>query len=406
MNAAIVAVGTELLRHGKVDTNGQWITDRLLVRGVRVDLRAAVGDDAHAIGALVAHALGMCDLVLLTGGLGPTADDRTREGVAEATGHTLERDEEVVRALAARFAVRGFPFLPMQARQADRPAGAVWLANPIGSAPGFALAHGGGLVVVLPGVPAEMRAMFDEHVVPRLAPSGIARRALHVAGKSEAAVETALADLYGEEGVEVTILAGRDGVDLHLLAQAASHGEALERVGRVEQRMIERLGSDLYGTGEETLARAVGTGLVALGRTVAVAESCTAGLLAAALTSVPGSSAWFRGGFLPYADDLKVGLCGVDPALLAAHGAVSEPVVRALARGARDRARADLGVGISGIAGPGGGTQDKPVGLVHVALADRSREEAWATRWVGDRELVRARAVSFALDRIRRFYPR
>jgi PncC family amidohydrolase len=251
-----------------------------------------------------------------------------------------------------------------------------------------------------------MRAMFDQHVVPRLAPSGIARRALHVAGKSEAAVETTLADLYGAEGVEVTILAGRDGVDLHLLAEAPSHAEALERVGRVEQRMIERLGSDLYGIGEETLARAVGTGLVALGRTVAVAESCTAGLLAAALTSVPGSSAWFRGGFLPYADDLKVELCGIDPALLAAHGAVSEPVVRALARGARDRARADLGVGISGIAGPDGGTPDKPVGLVHVALADRSREDAWATRWIGDRELVRARAVSFALDRIRRFYGR
>jgi nicotinamide-nucleotide amidase len=244
-----------------------------------------------------------------------------------------------VRALAARFAARGFPFLPMQARQADRPAGAVWLANPIGSAPGFALAHGGGLVVVLPGVPAEMRAMFDEHVVPRLAPSGIARRALHVAGKSEAAVETALADLYGEEGVEVTILAGRDGVDLHLLPRRRATGKALERVGRVEQRMIERLGSDLYGTGEETLARAVGTGLVALGRTVAVAESCTAGLLAAALTSVPGSSAWFRGGFLPYADDLKVGLCGVDPALLAAHGAVSEPVcARWLAERATARA--------------------------------------------------------------------
>ncbi len=403
MNAAIVTVGSELLRHGKLDTNGRWLAERLLDGGVRVDLRAAVGDDVSGIAALVEHALATCDLTVLTGGLGPTADDVTREGVARATGRALERDEEVVRALRARFEARGFPFLPMQARQADRPAGADWVLNPIGSAPGFALAHASRLIVALPGVPAEMRAMFDQAVVPRLAAAGIARRALRVAGRSEAWVEAALCDLYGTDGVDVTILAGREGVELHLLAEARTPAEALERVVGVERRMIERLGNDLYGSGEDTLAHAVGQRLLAAGRTVAVAESCTAGLLAAALTSVPGSSAWFRGGFLPYADDLKVRLCGVDPAVLAAEGAVSEAVVRALARGARDRAAADLGVAISGIAGPGGGTKDKPVGLVHVALADRTDEHAWATRWIGDRDLVRTRAVSFALDRIRRW---
>jgi len=404
MNAAILAVGTELLRYGKLDTNGDWLAERLLRAGVRVDLRAAIGDDDAAIARLVVHALGACDLVLLTGGLGPTEDDRTREAIAIAAGRTLERDEEVERTLRARFAERGAPFLPMQSRQADRPRGALWIANPLGSAPGFALSLSGRLVVALPGVPAEMRAMFEADVLPRLgAAGGIARRSLRVAGRTESSVEEALRDLYGAEGVEVTILSGRQGVDLHLLAEGPSQAEALERVRRVERRMAERLGPDLYGYDDDTLAAVVGRALVAVGSTVAVAESCTGGLLAAALTSVPGSSAWFRGGFVAYANDLKIRMCGVGAELLAAEGAVSEAAVLALARGARERATADLGVAVSGIAGPGGGTPEKPVGLVHVALADSARARAWTTRWVGDRDLVRARAVTFALDRIRRW---
>jgi len=404
MNAAILAVGTELLRYGKLDTNGDWLAERLLRAGVRVELRAAVGDDVAQIARLVVHALGTCDLVLLTGGLGPTEDDRTREGVALAADRVLERDEEAERRLRARFAARGAPFLPMQSRQAERPQGALWIANPLGSAPGFVLSRAGRLVVALPGVPAEMRAMFEAGVLPRLVPAcGIARRSLRVAGRSESSVEESLRDLYGAEGVEVTILSGHQGVDLHLLAEGKTQAEAIERVRSVERRMGERLGQDLYGYDDDTLPAVIGRGLVASGRTVAVAESCTAGLLAAALTSVPGSSAWFRGGFVPYADDLKIRLCGVDAVLLAAEGAVSEAVALALARGARERAAADLGVAISGIAGPGGGMPDKPVGLVQVAVVDATRARAWATHWIGDRDLVRARAVTFALDRIRRW---
>ena len=404
MNAAIIAVGTELVRHGKIDTNGDWIGGRLLHAGVRVDLRATASDDDGAIASVLHAALATCDLALLTGGLGPTEDDRTRDAVARATGLPLERDPEVERALRERFAARGFPFLPMQSRQADRPRGADWIPNPIGSAPGFALALGSRLVIALPGVPAEMRAMFEGSVVSRLAPGGIARRALRVAGRSESSVEEALRDLYGAQGVEVTILAGRHGVDLHLLAEGRTADDAARRVGWVERRMVERLGRDLYGYDDDTLAAVTGHALATAGRTVAVAESCTGGLVASALTSVPGSSVWFRGAVVPYADDLKIQLCGVDASVLAASGAVSESVVLELARGVRRRLGADVGVGISGIAGPGGATGEKPVGLVHLAIADGTRERAWATRWVGDRDLVRSRAATFALDRLRRWF--
>ncbi len=404
MNAALIAVGTELLRFGRTDTNGDWLAEQLARAGVRVDLRAIVGDDAAAIARLVGHALATCELVVLTGGLGPTEDDRTREAIALAAGCSLERDEAVERALRARFEARRAPYKPMQARQADRPAGAAWISNPLGTAPGFALPLEGRLVVALPGVPAEMRAMLDVGVLSRLTGErGIARRALRVAGRTESSVEDALRDLYGAEGVQVTILSGRDGIDLHLFAQGASHAEAEARILSLDRRMAERLGRDLYGRDDETLAAVAGRALAASRRTVGVAESCTAGLLASALTSVPGSSAWFRGGVIVYADDLKTRLGGVPESEIAAHGAVSEAVALSLARGARERCAADLGVGITGIAGPGGGSADKPVGLVHVALAEGEHVRSWTTRWIGDRDLVRARAVAFALDRIRRW---
>jgi nicotinamide-nucleotide amidase len=218
----------------------------------------------------------------------------------------------------------------------------------------------------------------------------------------ESAVEARVRDLYGEPGSDVTILSGAEGIELHLRVRAADAEAARAALEALEHRFRERLGGDLYGCDDDTLPAVVGAALRRRGLTVATAESCTGGLVAAALTRVAGSSAWFRGGLVVYADDLKVALAGVDPALLHEHGAVSAPVATALARAARERAAADVGIGVSGIAGPGGGTPGKPVGLVHVALADAAGELAREARLVGDRALVRQRAVSWVLDLLRR----
>ena len=403
--AALIAVGSELLRHGRPDANGDWLTERLGRLGIEVVGRTIVGDDAVRTASAIVSALRSGDLVLLTGGLGPTEDDRTRDALSRALAQPLERDVEREERLRAMFESRGRTFRPMQARQADKPRGAGWVENPLGTAPGVIGQRGGRLVIALPGVPAEMRRMFEESVAPLVAArgaGGLARRSLRVGGRLEASVDEQLRELYGAHGVDVTILAGREGIELQLTAHAADAEHARLALDALEREISERLGHDLYGRDDDTLPAVVGRELAAAGLSVATAESCTAGLLAAALTEVPGSSAWFRGGVVPYSDDLKPILADVPSELLARHGAVSEPVARALAEGVRRRLAASFGVGITGIAGPGGGSPDKPVGLVHVALAGTSRTDHWRLLQVGDRALIRRRSVSFALDRLRR----
>ena len=336
MRAELVAVGSELLRFGRRDGNGDWLVERLQRLGIEVVARSMVDDHIARIAARVRLALDEAELVVVGGGLGPTEDDRTRAALALLWGVPLERDPEMEARLREGYARAGFPFGGEQARQADRPRGAVWLPNPLGAAPGLWLARERRTVVALPGVPAELRAMWDAAVAPRLAAAAgdaIALRVLHVAGRTESAVDRALAELYDQtSGLDVTLLAGGGGVDVCL---RAAGGAAVARIGTLEQEVRRRLGAAVWGADDETLAEVVGRGLVATGRSVAVAESCTGGGLGQALTAVPGSSAWFRGGLVVYADELKVTLAGVEPALLAAHGAVSEATARALARGAR-----------------------------------------------------------------------
>ncbi len=405
MRAAIVAIGTELLHAGRHDSNGDWLAERLGRLGVPVALRALLEDDPAAIEAHVDAALRRCDLVLVTGGLGPTEDDRTRGAVASALEVPLERDAAVVEALRARFESRGRRFEEHQARQADRPRGSRWLENPAGTAPGFLAERAGRAIACLPGVPAEMRAMFESGVEPWIrgrARGAIARRTYKVSGRFESSVDRRITDLYDLPGLTLTILAGVRGIELHAVATGGDRPEAEARLAAFDASIRERLGADLFGTDDDTLAAAVGRALVARGRTVATAESCTAGLLAAALTSVPGSSAWYRGGLVVYQDDLKVRLADVEAATIEGHGAVSAEVAAALAAGARRRCAADVGVGITGIAGPGGGSDDKPVGLVHLAIEDADGEFADIFRFPGDRRAVRARTVAWALDRLRR----
>jgi nicotinamide-nucleotide amidase len=311
-----------------------------------------------------------------------------------------------VEALRRRFADMNRPFLPVQEKQADRPVGSSWITNPLGTAPGILVERKDLVLAALPGVPAEMRMMFENDLAGRLRRrvnrAGIAFRSLKVAGRTEPSVDRALEDLYRTPGVSMTILSGVSGIEVRLQAEGRTGEEASSRLGRIENEVAERLGKDLYGRDGETLAEVVGAALLASGRTLATAESCTAGLLSGAVTSVPGSTAWFRGGVVVYQNDLKSVLAGVRRESIAGHGAVSREVARELAGGVRDRCSADIGLGITGIAGPSGGSGDKPVGLVHLALDDGRRIVDRKFHLPGDREMVRGRAVTAALDLLRR----
>jgi nicotinamide-nucleotide amidase len=405
MTAVVLAVGSELLRPGRRDTNGEWLVGRLLDLGIETRWRSAVDDDVVRIARLIRAAWEDAGVVLLTGGLGPTEDDRTREALAYAFEAPLTRDPVMTRRITSMFSARGRIAGPRQWRQADRPEGAAWIDNTLGSAPGLLVERDGRLLAALPGVPAEMKAMFDASLAPRLATlhgGALARTTLRIAGRPESWVDELVRDLYGTRGTETTILASPGSVELLVTARGADAAEARARLEGLTDAMRVRLGIDLFGADGETLAGVVGRLLAARDATVAVAESCTAGLLGAALTEVPGSSAWFRGGVVCYADDLKTSLAGVPAELLRAHGAVSEAVAQALADGARAACAADFGLGITGIAGPAGGTPEKPVGTVHIALADSGAGSSVNLDWPGDRELIRKRAVMVALDLLRR----
>ncbi len=405
MDAELIAVGSELLQTGFTDTNSPWLVARLGRIGVVVRQVAVVGDAEPRIATAVAGALERAEVVILTGGLGPTEDDRTRAGLARALGVPLERDPERAAGIERRLGTKGHPANPDQFRQAERPRGARFLDNPVGIAPGLAAASRGSLLFALPGVPAEMRAMFELSVEPVLLARSrgvLRRRVLKVAGRTESSVDRLLRDLYTAPHVEVTILARPSGVELVLQAEGATPDEARALLERLDEAMSRRLGEDLFGRDDETLAAVVGAALLRRRHTLSTAESGTAGLLAAVVTEVPGSSSWFRGGLVLYADDLKTALGGVDARTIEQHGAVSAEVAREMARGVRERCRADHGLAITGIAGPSGGTEDKPVGLVHVGLADRDGEGDFRFLLPGDRDLVRRRAVTLALDQMRR----
>ena len=403
--AACVAIGTELLRFEHRDTNSAWLLDRLDGMGIEGALWFQVDDDVERIAAAVDTAADCCDLVLLTGGLGPTEDDRTREAMAKVLGSDLERDADLERRLREAFARRGYRFAENNARQADLPRGASWLPNPLGSAWGIGFEHRGALVAAMPGVPGEMRRMFEDHVEPQLEPirrAHLASRSFKVAGWGESSLDAELEELHRDERSEITVLSGREGIVLRVRARGTVAEEAQDRLEAIAAAIEGRFGEDIYARAGESLAEVVGAKLLETGRRLATAESCTGGMLGATLTDVPGSSGWYRGGWVVYDDRLKTELAGVAPELLAQEGAVSEPVARQLAEAVRRSCDTDFGIGITGIAGPAGGTSEKPVGLVHVALAEPETTWHWRLRLSGDRWLVRAHTVRFALDRLRR----
>jgi nicotinamide-nucleotide amidase len=405
--AALIAVGSELLGEDRTDTNSLWLAGRLDSAGISVARKACVGDDPVEIGEELRLALTRAPLLVVTGGLGPTDDDRTREAVAGALGRELALDAPLRDAIRARFARRGYPMPAINERQAMVIEGARVLNNPRGSAPGQWLEADGRVVVLLPGVPREMRGLFDDAVFPEVARRfGGAprhRRILKIAAMSESVVEEKVQPVYARwPDSEFTILSAVGEIQLRLSARGADE-EAASFLDEQTRAFEAALPGRIYGRDRETLEGVVGELLRLRGKTLSVAESCTGGLLAERITAVPGSSDYFRGGIVAYSNAVKESLLGVSGEALARHGAVSEEVAREMAEGARRRLDCDYALAVTGIAGPGGGSEEKPVGTAWVALGEAgAATESRGLRLFGDREMIRSGAAASALEMLRR----
>ena len=408
MRAYVLSTGDELVRGRTIDTNTAEIARALAEEGVSVVGASIVGDDEDDLAAAIAAAAERAEIVVVSGGLGPTADDCTRGAAARAAGVALERRPEIAESLRERFARRRMTMPESNLLQADAPAGAEILANRHGTAPGFVVTVKGARVFALPGPPGEMRAVLAEEALPRiralLGGGGrvVRTRTLETFGERESAVGETIADLMQrgrEPRVGTTAVRGVIKVVIHAEGGA---DEVRETLDATEAEIRRRLGPIVYGKDGESLAGVVAQKLLARRTTIATAESCTAGMVAAALTETPGVSAVFPGGVVTYANEEKTRLLGVPEELLARVGAVSEEVARAMASGVRSRFGVDLGLALTGIAGPDGGTRAKPVGLVHVALDARGEVQHRRLLLPGDRALVREIAVKSALDLVRR----
>jgi nicotinamide-nucleotide amidase len=412
VNAEIIAIGSELLTPFRQDTNSLYLTQKLNELGVEVSFKTVVGDRRGHLTSAVQIALSRADIVILMGGLGPTEDDLSRECAAEALRRPLHRDQQIVEELRARFAARGWKMAENNERQGDVIDGAEVMPNARGSAPGQFIhindIGGEAIVLLLPGPPHELKGMFEEQALFRLRrltpPRHIATRELKIAMIGESAADKRAAAIYKQRAdVETTILAGTPGeVQLHLKAQAETLEEAQKKVDSLAEALEDEFDEAVFSSKGESLEQIVLYYLGMRGATLAVAESCTGGLLAERITSVPGSSRSFLGGAVVYDNAVKSALADVPPLLIEEHGAVSVEVAKALADGIRKRCKATLGVGITGIAGPGGGTEQKPVGLVYVALADDKNNDAVERKYPGDRDRIRHWATQQALDMVRR----
>ena len=417
MIAEIIAVGSEMLTPFRQDTNSLYLTSRLNELGVQVAFKTIVGDNLGHLTGAAKIAIARADIVIFSGGLGPTEDDQTREAVGEALGLGLRRDNELLTAMYKRFAGRRMAMPPNNAKQADRLEGAEVLANANGSAPGQYIDTVVGrhrkIVILLPGPPKELKAMYEAECRGRLAASlperHMAKRMLRMALIPESQVDARTAPIYQQySDVETTILAGQGEIQLHFQCVKASDAEAQARVDELAEKIEAEMGEAVFSSHGEQLEEVV---LLMLGlrqMTLAAAESCTGGLLAERLTAVPGSSRYFVGGAVVYADSLKTEFADVPEELVRSDGPVSKPVARAMAEGIRRRTGASVGVGITGIAGPGPGAAgpdaEKPIGLVYVAasFAGESKTKVVELNLTGDRERIRFWASQHALDLLRR----
>jgi nicotinamide-nucleotide amidase len=404
--AEIIAVGSELLTADKIDTNSLWLTAELNGIGIEVVRKIIVGDERMRLSDSVRAAAGRSAIVIVTGGLGPTEDDVTRDAVAAALDRPLIFSEEVGEAIRERFRSFGRKMAELNKRQAFVIQGAEVLGNPRGTAPGQWVDTGTAVIALLPGPPRELMPLFTEECIPRLRakfPSRVIRtRFYRATGIGEADLDQIIAPVYTRySNLATTILASHGDLQIHLRAQSETESEAERLLDEVGGQILPLLGDKVYSRDGNPLEAVIGATLRERGQTLSVAESCTGGLLGARITSVAGSSDYFRGGFVTYTDDVKVSLLGVPADLIAQHTAVSDPVARAMAEGAKRCAGADYALSVTGYAGPGGGTAGNPVGTVFLGLATPRSTEARRLRLPGDRERIRTFAVQYALDMLR-----
>ncbi len=405
-DAAIIAIGSEMLGPTRVDTNSLKVTTALENYGVSVVRKSIVGDLLQDLVAEIRYALERVDVLITTGGLGPTEDDLTREALAEAFGLTMEVDQSIIDRIEERFRARGWTMPDVNRKQGNIFTGQTTLKNERGTAPGFHLQIAGKHVWVFPGVPHELEGMLATYFTPWLAElsGGRARhrRVLKIAGLTESGVEERLKPYYeNHPGELVTILASGGQIEIHLYA-IGTEDEAKAELAPREEEIAAIFGPRLYGFDDDTMESVVGALLTSRGETLSCAESCTGGLFGSRITDVAGSSTYFLGGAICYTAAAKTDLAGVDPQLVREHGEVSEPVAIALAEGIRKRFGSTYGVGITGIAGPTGGTPEKPVGTVHIAVARPDGTEHRKLLWQGPRTIVKWYSSQQALDLLRR----
>ena len=404
ITAEIISVGDEVVSGQIADTNAAWLSQRLADLGIAVASHRAVRDARSEIVGAVRQAAAGANVVVISGGIGPTHDDLTREAVAEAAGAELVPDAPALEHIRDIFGARGLEMPESNAKQATYPSGGDILPNASGTAAGFRVTIGGAGVFALPGVPREMKQMFTGEVVPRLPKSAgaIAVRALKCFGMSESIIAERLGGEIELDGnPKVGLLATGGVISVKFTGCAETLEAALDLIGPPLERARELIGEPVFGEDDDTLERAVARVLAEQCQTIAAAESCTGGLVAHRLTNVPGISAQFIEGVVAYSNESKTRLLGVPAELFVTAGAVSEEVARLMAENVRERAGADVGLGISGIAGPGGGTPEKPVGTVHVAVATAAGTVQRKLALRGARELIKDRAAKHALNMVR-----
>jgi nicotinamide-nucleotide amidase len=407
MKAEIIAIGSELLTPDRVDTNSLYLTEKLNSLGISLTAKCVVGDDESVLEQILRDSLHRVDLVVATGGLGPTEDDITKKVFARVFKKPLILDEAILRTLEERFRSRGLTMTSNNARQALVPSGAIVLQNDNGTAPGLWLQSEKKHAILLPGPPHEMKAMFESRCLPRLSEMSkgirIHKCVFKLTGLTESSCDARVAPIYTKYRNPVTtILASPGEIEIHLKATAASDEEAEALLNELAEKIELELGDHVFSRRGESLEQIVGMYLTMRRATVAVAESCTGGLVAERLTRVPGSSAYFLSGVVCYSNKAKTELADVPPMLIDMNGAVSREVAIGLAEGIRKRAATTYGIGVTGIAGPSGGSEAKPVGLVHIALSSETGVDHREVRFPGDRQRIRWWASTLALDMLRR----
>lgn len=414
--AEIIAVGSELLGSTRTDTNSLYLSGRLAELGIDLRIKTVVGDERGDLATLLRQSLERTDLVVLTGGLGPTDDDLTRDVVSDVLGLAMTIDESIVAKIRARFENRGLVMPEVNRRQGQVPRGAIVLDNPNGTAPGLFIDHAGArgrqIVILLPGPPRELNPMFDAvcrgPLRERAGDERAYRTTLFITGRGESHVEQLVQPIYARwrdasPPISTTILAALGQIELHLTVRETDEARATAILDRARAELLAVIGGDVYSTDGRVMEEVVGDLLTSRGLSIAAAESCTGGLFTSRLTDVPGSSAYVRAGVIAYAYEDKTTLLGVPADLIVAHGAVSEPVAVAMAEGIRARTNADVTIGITGIAGPGGGTPTKPVGTVVIAVIVPEQPVYVRTYlFFGGRAMVKFQATQTALDRVRR----